>query len=93
MIPVREVLQGLQWVQGKALMETETQKMPENSFQQKLHYISINLKGTVNQIILKQTYDYFKTNNAEMLAFITVLVFKSLSCKVLFIKRKDNKNC
>ena len=35
MTPVREELQGLQWVQGKALMEKETQEMPENSFQQK----------------------------------------------------------
>ena len=93
MTPVREELQGLQWIQGKALMETETQEMPENSFQQKLHYISKNIKGTVMQIILKQTYDYFKTNNTEMLAFIAVFVFKSLSCKVLFITRKDNKNC
>ena len=93
MTPVREELQGLQWVQGKALMEKETQEMPENSFEQKLHYISINIKGTVMQIILKQTYYYFKTNNTEMLAFIAVFVFKSLNCKVLFITRKDNKNC
>ena len=74
-------------------MEKETQEMPENSFQQKQNYIAIKLKGTVMQIILKQTYDYYKTNNTEMLAFINVFVFKSLSCKVLFITRKDNKNC
>ena len=76
MTPVREVLQGLQWVQGKDLMETETQEMPENSFLQKLHYISINLKGTVMQIISKQTYDRFTTNNIEMLVF---KLFQSLS--------------
>ena len=69
-------------------METETQEMPENSFQQKLHYISKNIKGTVMQIILKQTYDYFKTNNTEMLAFIAVFVFKSLNCKVFVYNKK-----
>ena len=31
--------------------------------------------------------------NTEIFAFIGVLVFKLLSCKVLFIKRKDNRNC
>ena len=31
--------------------------------------------------------------NTEMLAFVTVLVFKLLSRKVLFISRKDNRNC
>ena len=46
--------------------------MRENFFLQKLHYISINLKGTVMQIILKQKHDHFKTNNTEMLAFIAV---------------------
>ena len=30
---------------------------------------------------------------AEMFAFIAVLVFKSLSRKVLFKSRKDNRNC
>ena len=32
------------------------------------------------------------TNN-EMFAFITVLVFKLLSRKVLFINGEDNRNC
>ena len=31
--------------------------------------------------------------NAEIFAFIAVLVFKLVSCKVLFISRKDNKYC
>ena len=31
--------------------------------------------------------------NTEIFAFITVLVFKLLSRKVLFINRKDNRNC
>ena len=31
--------------------------------------------------------------NTSIFAFIAVLVFKSLSCKVLFINRKDNRNC
>ena len=30
--------------------------------------------------------------NAETFAFITVLVFKLLNGKVLFINRKDNRN-
>ena len=31
--------------------------------------------------------------NTEIFAFITVLVFKLLSRNVLFINRKDNRNC
>ena len=31
--------------------------------------------------------------NTEIFAFMTVLVFKLLSCKVLFINRTDNRNC
>ena len=31
--------------------------------------------------------------NAEIFAFIAVLVFKLLSRKVLFVNRKDNRNC
>ena len=31
--------------------------------------------------------------NTEIFGFIAVLVFKSLSRKVLFINRKDNGNC
>ena len=31
--------------------------------------------------------------NTEMFAFIAVLVFKLMSRKILFINRKDNRNC
>ena len=31
--------------------------------------------------------------NTEIFAFIAVLVFELLSCKILFINRKDNRNC
>ena len=31
--------------------------------------------------------------NTEIFKFIAVLVFMVLSCKVLFINRKDNRNC
>ena len=31
--------------------------------------------------------------NTEIFAFIAALVFKLLSRKVLFINRKDNRNC
>ena len=31
--------------------------------------------------------------NTEVFAFIAVIPFKSLSRKVLFINRKDNRNC
>ena len=34
-----------------------------------------------------------QTTNTEIFAFIAVLVFKLLSRKVLFINRKDNRNC
>ena len=31
--------------------------------------------------------------NTEIFAFIALLVFRSLSRKVLFMNRKDNRNC
>ena len=31
--------------------------------------------------------------NTEVFAFKAVLVFKLLGCKVLFINRKDDRNC
>ena len=31
--------------------------------------------------------------NTEIFAFIAALVLKSLSRKILFINRKDNRNC
>ena len=31
--------------------------------------------------------------NTEIFSFITVLVFKLLNSKVLFMRRKDNRNC
>ena len=34
-----------------------------------------------------------QVTNMEYLAFIAVLVFKLLSREVLFINRKDNRNC
>ena len=34
-----------------------------------------------------------KIMNTEIFAFIAVLVFKLLSRKVLFINRKDSRNC
>ena len=34
-----------------------------------------------------------QVTNTEIFAFIAVLVFKSLSHNVLFINRKDNRNC
>ena len=34
-----------------------------------------------------------KITNTDVFAFIACLVFKLLSHKVLFIKRKDNRNC
>ena len=34
-----------------------------------------------------------QVTNTEIFAFIAVLAFKLLSRKVLFINRKDNKNC
>ena len=34
-----------------------------------------------------------QTKNTEMFAFIAFLVFRLLSHKILFINRKDNRNC
>ena len=38
-------------------------------------------------------YHCFNKNNTENFAFITFLGFKLLSSKVLFINKKDNRNC
>ena len=45
-----------------------------------------------------KSYNKFMINltqatNMEIFAFTAVLVFKLLSRKVLFINRKDNRNC
>ena len=34
-----------------------------------------------------------QTTNIEIFAFLAILVLKILSRKVLFINRKDNRNC
>ena len=34
-----------------------------------------------------------KITNTEIFAFIAALVFKLVSRKVLFVNRKDNRNC
>ena len=48
------------------------------------------------QISYEQIYDFFNTitvTDTETFAFITVLVLRLLSRKVLFTSRKDNRNC
>ena len=42
-----------------------------------------------NKYIIAST----QLTNTEIFAFIAVLVFQLLSLKVLFINRKDNRNC
>ena len=42
-----------------------------------------------NKFIIPST----QKTNTEIFTFIAVLVFKLLSPKVLFINRKDNRNC
>ena len=42
-----------------------------------------------NEYIIAST----QIKNTEILAFIAVLIFKLLSRKVLFINRKDSRNC
>ena len=37
--------------------------------------------------------DSTQVKNTEIFAFIAVLVFNLLSRKILFINRKDNRNC
>ena len=37
--------------------------------------------------------DSAQVTNTEMFAFIAVLNFKLLRCKVVFINRKDDRNC
>ena len=51
-------------------------------------------KGTAMQIYNdKSMIALTQITNTEIFAFIAVLVFKLLSRKVLFINRKDNRNC
>ena len=64
--------------------------------------ISLKKKFIVNNILKIQSYEWFNNKNmiasikitsTEIFAFIAVLVFKLLSGKVLFINRKDKRNC
>ena len=52
---------------------------------------------TFMQIILLYNNKYkialTQTTNTEIFEFMAALVFKLLSRKVLFINRKDNRNC
>ena len=58
------------------------------------HYRMI-LKGTVMQTICNKKYAITlkQLTNTEVYAFMVVLVFKSQNRKVLFINRKESKNC
>ena len=65
-----------------------------NSRSKKLPYLSFNLKVQScklrnNKYMITLT----QITNTEIFAFIAVLVFKVQSRKVLFINRKDNRNC
>ena len=53
------------------------------------------LKGTVMQTICNNKYAIAlkQLTNTEVYAFMAVLVFKSQNRKVLFINRKESKNC
>ena len=56
------------------------------------YLLEVICKGTVkyfNKYIITLT----QITNTEIFTFIAVLVFKLLSRKVLFINRKDNRNC
>ena len=63
-------------------------KMMQNTFYFILKLPSCKLCNNKCMIALTQI-----TNTEVFAAYLAVLVFKLLSCKVLFIKRKDNTNC
>ena len=54
-----------------------------------LLYLKVQSSKLYNKYMIAST----KITNSDIFAFIAVLVFKLLSHKVLFIKRKDNRNC
>ena len=54
-----------------------------------LLYLKVQSSKLYNKYMIAST----KITNNDIFAFIAVLVFKLLSHKVLFIKRKDNRNC
>ena len=52
-------------------------------------YMNASTKNVKLSNILAST----QITNTEIFALIAVLVFKLLRCKVLFINKKDNRNC
>ena len=61
---------------------------------QHLYCFNINiLKVQSCKLYNKHMIASTQITNTEMFAFIAVVVFKLLSHKVLFINRKDNRNC
>ena len=68
------------WMQGKSIKQI-------HYILDKLKVLSCKLYHNKYMIASRQITD------AEVFAFKTVLVLKLLNRKVLFIKRKDNRNC
>ena len=69
-----------------------------NHFISFLNYINIVQSNNLKVQSCKLYYNKFmfaltQIRNSEMFVFIAVLVFKLLSRKILFINRKDNRNC
>ena len=64
------------------------QKCQEVYSQPRISVLKVqSCKLYINKYMITST----QTTNTEIFAFIAVLVFKLLSCKVLFINRKDNR--
>ena len=55
----------------------------------KRKWLKVQSSKLYNKIMVAST----QITNTEIFAFIAVLIFKLLSRKVLFINRKDNRNC
>ena len=69
-----------------------------NHFISFLNYINIVQSNNLKVQSYKLYYNKFmfaltQIRNSEIFVFIAVLVFKLLSRKILFINRKDNRNC
>ena len=59
----------------------------------KKYFTYVNIKGLRKLYNYKYMITLTQIRNIEIFAFITVLVLKLLSRKVLFINRKHKRNC
>ena len=77
---------------GKQTIAIHIPGIPKSKVKQTIKFNQLKVQSCKlyeNKYVITPT----QITNTEIFAFIAVLVFKLLSRKILFINRKDNRNC